>query len=207
MYPMTTKNCEILNKSRHALKWLGFFVFIMGLQACPYSSKCFIDTNPQNQVNETYLGKWQGEWVNPKGIKKPVQLDIARIDDYHYELIFHGHFFTTPKQKKCLFSFLKKKKRKTVQPVEDTIRCSAYASYVNERELLNISIQGAQYFAELVFKDDRLTLLPIDEGFSSKVILSDDELREAMEFHYNSHLHPSYDETMCLREMARRTEP
>jgi hypothetical protein len=204
---MTLFSSQIYDGIRSALRWMAFIVMVIGLQACPYSSKYFLDTNPQNQVNENYFGKWQGEWINPSGLKKPMQLDISRIDDYHYELIFHGNFFTTPKQKKCLFSFLKKKKKKTVLPVEDTIRCSAYASYINERELLNISIQGTQYFAELIFKDDRLTILPIDEGFSSKVILSDDELREAMEFHYYSHLNPSYDESMCLREMTRRTDP
>lgn len=97
--------------------------------------------------------------------------------------------------------FSKKKKRN--EPAEDTIRYCSYASFVNERELINISSQGKQYFAELIYKDDRLSILPIDESFTSKIILSDEELREALQFHYKSRLNPAYDETICLRDMIR----
>ena len=92
-------------------------------------------------------------------------------------------------------------------PAEDTIRCSAYTSYVAERELLNIAVQGINYIVEISLKEDKLSLFPISEGFSSKVILSDFELREALEYHYKSHLFPSYDEPYCLRNMSKQNEP
>lgn len=194
---------SLINKAGRAM--IVFFL-LLTLQGCPYATHCFIDTNPQNQVNENYLGKWQGELVDENGLKKTIKLDINKIDDYYYEFLFHGFFFPKPKAKKNIFGFFKKKK-KEYQTVEDTIRCSAYASYVMEREVLNIEVQGINYLAEISLKDNNLTLLPISEKFSSKVILSDFELREAMEFHFKSRLFPSYDEAFCLRNMRRQNEP
>lgn len=204
--PVILTASHILSFLRHIIKCLFLLLYIFVLQGCPYTTTCVIDTNPQNQVNETYLGNWQGEMLDENGEKRTVKLDINKIDDYYYELLFHGKFFSKSKTKKSLFSFFRKKK-KQIYPSEDTIRCSAYASYVTEREVFNVNVQGINYIAEISFKEDKISLLPIAEGFSSKVILSDFELREALEFHYKSHLFPSYDEPFCLRNMSKRNDP
>ncbi len=184
-----------------ALFFCSFF-----LLGCPYYSTSTIDTNPQNQVNSQYLGKWQGNIIDEQGEKKNVQLDISKIDDYYYEFLFHGQFFTKKKKTKSCFIKRLFNKSKRNEPIEDTVCCSAFVSYVAQKEIMNINLKGVNYYAEVLFENDMLTLLPISENFSSKVILSDMELREALEFHYKSRLFPYYDEPFCLRSMKRITE-
>lgn len=182
---------------------LGLCV-MLALTGCPYSSVYFLDSNPENRIDETYLGKWKGEIVTTKGETNTVQVEIGKIDDYNYELMFTGKFFTKPsKKKRCFILNLFKKKEVVPPPTEDTIRASAFLSYVDNHEVMNITINQLNYFAEVIVKDNQLTLLPISEGFSTKLILSDYELRESLKFHYKSNRFPSYDEPMCLRNMTR----
>lgn len=197
------KNLTVKNRWAFLFALFVCSIFLMG---CPYYSTYTIDTNPQNQVNNQYLGKWQGALIDEQGEKKNVKLDISKIDDYYYEFLFHGQFFTKKKKTKSCFIKRLFNKSKKNEPLEDTICCSAFVSYVSNREIMNINLKGVNYYAEVLFENDLLTLLPISENFSSKVILSDMELREALEFHYKSRLFPYYDEPFCLRSMKKISE-
>ena len=191
------KICKKVNK---LTSFIVAFFLMMILQGCPYSSQFCIDTNPENPVDQRYLGKWKGNLTDDCGNSMPVDVTISRIDDYYYEFIFHGKFFDHPPVKKHFWQFRKKRVQYTG---EDSVVSNAYISYVNGREILNLNHDDLNYLVEINYEKDQLSLLTIGEGFSSKLMLSDKELRKSLEYHFKSRLFPMYDEGLCLRKMTR----
>ena len=56
--------------------------------------------------------------------------------------------------------------------VQTVISGTAFMSTVGGRQFFNISINARIYIAQLIFKDDKLSLLPLAEHFTSKMILN-----------------------------------
>jgi hypothetical protein len=76
-------------------------------------------------------------------------------------------------------------------------------SSVASRQFLNIQVKGQTYISEFVYKDEKISLLPLCEHFTVKIVRSNNELREALELHYKTRLFPLYDEPFCLKDMVR----
>ena len=76
-------------------------------------------------------------------------------------------------------------------------------STVGDRQFLNIKINARIYIAELRLKDDRLSLLPLVEHFTSKMIFSSSALRNSVDFHYKTRVHPMVDDDFCLKDMVK----
>src|SRR5206468_986490 len=85
----------------------------------------------------------------------------------------------------------------------DSVKGTAFMSIVGGRQFMNINIKSMIYIAELKFKDDKLTLLPLVEHFTSKMIFDNTALRNSVEYHYKSRVHPMIDTDFCLRDMIR----
>jgi hypothetical protein len=172
---------------------LLFLLFIIPiLQGCPFNSPYKIDSTPQNYVNESLMGSWQGNVIDDYGVSRVVNMNLSKKTDNEYDVYFWG-------------SFYKKKKKYTA--VQDTIYGTAYISYVANRQFMNIGVEGKYYITEFKYEQDEISLLPLAESFSSKIIKSDEQLKSAILMHYKTRLFPVYDETFCLRNMKRIKEP
>jgi hypothetical protein len=167
------------------------FLLTPFLQGCPYYSPFKLDASPQNHINESILGSWQGDVVDEMGNHRVVNIRLSKKNDNEYDYFIWGAF-----QKK------EKKKNET----QDTIVGSAYISYLANRQFLNISFENKFYIAELKYESDELSILPLDESFSSRIIKSDEQLNKAVLFHYKSRLFPTYDETLSFKYMKRLKE-
>ena len=73
----------------------------------------------------------------------------------------------------------------------DSLTGTAFMSTVGGRQFLNIKINARVYIAELKFKDDKLSLLPLAEHFTAKMIFNSTDLRNSVEFHYKTRVHPA----------------
>ena len=87
--------------------------------------------------------------------------------------------------------------------IKDSVSGTAFMSTAAGRQFLNITIKGTNYIAELKFKDGLLSLLPLVEHFTSKMIFNNNELRNSVEFHYKTRIHAMYDDDFCLKEMVK----
>jgi hypothetical protein len=85
----------------------------------------------------------------------------------------------------------------------DSISGTAFMSTLAGKQFLNINIKSSYYIAELKFEGDKLSLLPLVEHFTSKMIFNNIDLRNSVEFHYKSRVHPMIDPEFCLKDMVR----
>ena len=59
------------------------------------------------------------------------------------------------------------------------------------------------YIAELKLKNNNLSLLPLAEHFTGKMIFSSEALRNSVDFHYKTRVHPILDDDFILRDMVK----
>jgi len=85
----------------------------------------------------------------------------------------------------------------------DSIKGSAFLTTIANRSFLNVSIRDYQYLAEVEWHQGKLSLLPLAENFTNKLIKNSAELRTAVEYHCKVRFKPTYDEAFCLRNMVR----
>ena len=76
-------------------------------------------------------------------------------------------------------------------------------SIVGNNRFLNIKINSRIYIAQVILKDDKLSLLPLAEHFTAKMILNSEALRNSVDFHYKTRIHPILDDEFCLRNMVK----
>ena len=76
-------------------------------------------------------------------------------------------------------------------------------STVSGKQFLNIKINSRIYIAELILKNDKLSLLPLAEHFTGKMIFNSTALRNSVDFHYKTRVHPILDDDFCLRDMIK----
>ncbi len=158
--------------------------------ACPYSTFLQLDDEPQIPVQPAFFGIWKGLSRHEiTGKLTEVELHISGEDDFHYKLEFIGFFGRVDRKRR---------------PLIDTIGCRAFMSTIDNRNFLNVKLEGQTYLAELEYDSkDELSLLPLAEQFTSYCIRNNDDLRKVVINHYKTRLQPSYDETYCLRNMKR----
>lgn len=158
------------------------------LSGCPYSSNYKLDDEPTVPVDEALVGKWATMKLNGAGSEQPLRMTVEKGSDYEYKIDFVGNINDL----------------RYFNVVEgDTLKATAFLSEVASRRFLNFRVKGQYYIAELLVKENRLTLLPLCEHFTVKMIRNNAELRLALELHYKTRLYPLYDDEFSLREMFR----
>ena len=158
------------------------------LTGCPYSSVYHLDEQPQYQVDEACLGKWATMVTDETGRKSPVKTILSKKNDYEYEVIFTGYL---GELNQCGIA------------INDTIRSTAYISIIDSRRFLMIRVKEENYIAEFIYDDDKISILPLCEHFTNRIVKSNRSLQKAIEMHFKTRLYPLYDEPFCLRNMVR----
>lgn len=165
------------------------FILSTTLCSCPYSSQYLLDASPNIYVEDDLLGSWATFVKKPvTGKSEPVKLILSRKSDTEYNIAFTG-------------------KLDELRPFKlvykDSVSGTAFMSTVAGRQFLNITIRGNNYIAELKLKDGNLSLLPLVEHFTAKMIQNNTDLRNCVEFHYKTRVHAMYDDDFCLKDMVR----
>lgn len=165
------------------------FLLSVSLCSCPYSSPYSLDEESGIYVEDALLGNWVA-LVNKKNRsgQEPVYLSLSKRSDTEYNIAFSGYLDDL-------------KPYYTIKT--DSLNGTAFMSTVSGRQFLNIKINSRTYIAELRFKEDKLSLLPLVEHFTGKMIFSSAALRNSVDFHYKTRVHPMFDEDFCLWDMIK----
>jgi hypothetical protein len=167
---------------------LLFFLSVV-LCACPYSSAYYLDETPGIYVEDALVGKWIALVKKPNSNREEaVYLNLSKKTDTEYNISFSGNIDELRPYKYI---------------TSDSLAGKAFMSTVDGIQFLNISINSRVYIAELDFKDDKLSLLPLAEHFTAKMIFTSEALRKSVEVHYKTRIHPVIDDEFCLRDMVR----
>ena len=180
---------RISKLARLTIILLSAFILVMVFCGCPYSTGFKVDNEPQYQVEEAYLGNWATLTGNENAeLRKAVRMNVTKKSDFEYNLIFTGYFGELNRRNIAY---------------NDTIKASAFISDVEGRKFLTANINGENYIAEFRYESNNISILPLAEHFTTKVIKSNDELRRSLMLHFKTRLYPLYDEPFCLRNMIR----
>ena len=167
---------------------LLFFLSVT-LCACPYSSAYYLDETPNIYVEDVLLGKWIAFIKKPNSNREEaVYLNLSKKTDTEYNISFGGNL-----DELRPYKFI----------TSDSLAGTAFMSTVENRQFLNIKINARVYIAELDFKDNKLSLLPLAESFTAKMIFTSAALRKSVEVHYKTRVHPTLDDDFCLRDMIK----
>ena len=174
------------------MKLFSYIVVIIlsiSLCGCPYSSAYKLDETPNIYVEDILIGNWAC-FVKKPGINKeePVKMVLSKKNDTEYNIAFTGYL-----EELKPFRIIS----------NDSIMGTAYMSTLLGRQFLNIEIKSRVYIAEMKFDNNKLSVLPMAEHFTSRMIMSSFALRGMLEFHYKTHTHPMYDADFCLWDMVK----
>ena len=165
------------------------FFLCVTLCACPYSSAYYLDETPNIYVEDVLLGKWIAFIKKPNITREEaVYLNLSKKTDTEYNISFTGNLDELRPYKYI---------------TSDSLAGIAFMSTVDDRQFLNIKINARVYIAELDFKDNKLSLLPLAESFTGKMIFTSAALRKSVEVHYKTRVHPVLDDDFCLRDMVK----
>jgi len=168
---------------------LLLFILSTTLCSCPYSSAYNLDEAPAIYVEDELIGKWATFIKKPGSSREePVKLILSKRTDTEYNIAFTGHL-----EDLRPFGLIS----------ADSITGTAFMSTVGGNQFLNININSRIYIAQLKLKGDKLSLLPLVEHFTSKMIFNSTALRNSVEIHYKTRVHPMFDDDFCLREMVK----
>lgn len=174
-------------KTIYTISWLTVMtVFLCG---CPYSSSHGIDEVPGIYVEDALMGTWSAFIKGPGPDKlETVKVSFSKKTETEYNISFSGYL-----DQLRPFGIVS----------ADSVNGSAFMSTIDGRQFLNITIASRIYIAELRLKDDKLTLLPLAEHFTNKMIFSSQALRQSVFVHYKSRVNPVFDDDFCLRGMIK----
>jgi hypothetical protein len=165
------------------------FLLSVALCACPYSSAYNLDETPTMYVEDALIGNWVTFVKKPNSSREePVSINLSKKTDTEYHISFTGNL-------KQLLPFYRIN--------SDTLTGSAFMSTVGGNQFLNIRVNARTYIAQLILKNGKLSLLPLAEHFTAKMILNSDALRNSVDFHYKTRVHPVIDDDFCLRNMVK----
>ncbi|MBK7433091.1 MAG: hypothetical protein IPI66_03755 [Chitinophagaceae bacterium] len=165
------------------------FLLSTVLCACPFSSVYQLEDEPSAYVEDQLLGKWAAFMNSPSGNKpEPVKMILSKKSDMEYEI--------------DLIGFVHELRSFRVSNT-DTLKGTAFLSYIDGRKFFNIHIRSQVYIAELRIKDDKLSLLPLSEHFTAKMIRNNSALRKSVEIHYKTRVMPMLDDDFCIKDMIR----
>lgn len=165
------------------------FFLSVSLCSCPYSSAYNLDETPTIYVEDALLGKWTALVKKPgSNHEDQVYLKLDKKTDTEYNISFSGNI-----------DELRPYKRIT----SDSLTGTAFMSTINENQFLNIRINSRVYIAQLIMRDNKLSLLPLAEHFTAKMIFNSQALRNCVDIHYKTRVHPTLDDEFCLRDMVK----
>ncbi len=135
------------------------------------------------------MGKWAVFVKKPGGNRaEPVKVIITGKSDMEYAIGITGYI---------------EEMRPFKVVTGDTIKATGYLSDIDGRSVLNLFVKDLVYIVEVKMDKGKLSLLPLADHFTAKLIRSHAELRNAVLIHYKSRLRPLYDEDFVLKEMVR----
>lgn len=165
------------------------FFLSTSLCSCPYSSAYYLDETPGIYVEDALVGKWIAFIKKPNSNREEaVYLNLSKKNDTEYNISFSGNI-NELRPYKIITS--------------DSLAGTAFMSTVDGRQFFNININSRVYIAELNLKADKLSLLPLAEHFTAKMIFNSTALRKSVEVHYKTRVHPILDDEFCLRNMVK----
>lgn len=165
------------------------FSLSVTLCSCPYSSAYNIDETPYILVEDALIGNWITYIKKPNNNREEaVYLSLSKKTDTEYNISFTGNI---------------EELRPFRVITSDSLTGTAFMSIVGDNRFLNIKINSRIYIAQLKMKDDKLSLLPLAEHFTAKMILNSEALRNSVDFHYKTRIHPILDDEFCLRDMVK----
>ena len=162
------------------------------LWGCPYESFYAIDTQPQQYVDESLIGKWAAFVQRPsyenEYIESPVKLIFEKKNDMEYDVAITGYIDDL-------------KKYKVIE--NDTIKGTAFISVIDGRQFLNTNIKGKYYITEIKRDKESISLLTLAERFTAKFIKSSEALRNAIGVHYKTKPEPAYDDWFVAKNLQK----
>jgi len=165
------------------------FFLSASLCSCPYSSAYYLDETPAIYVEDALVGKWIAFIKKPNSNREEaVYLTLSKKTDTEYNISFSGNIDELRPYKYI---------------TSDSLAGTAFMSTVGDRQFFNININSRVYIAELDFKADKLSLLPLAEHFTGKMIFNSTALRKSVEVHYKTRVRPILDDEFCLRNMVK----
>ena len=165
------------------------FFLCLTLCACPYSSAYYLDETSGMNVQDALLGKWTTYMKKPGSSgEEEIYLSLSKKTDTEYHISITGNL---------------NELRPYRVLISDSLTGTAFMSLVDNRQFLNININSRIYIAELKLKDDKLSLLPLAENFTGKMVRNTADLRKSVEVHYKTRVHPLLDDDFCLRNMVK----
>ena len=168
---------------------LTLTVFLCG---CPYDSPYNIDEAPLQNIDESLLGKWatfiKKSSDDLHSAEEPVKVIFEKRTAMDYNIAITGYI----------------NELKPYHIVEnDSIKGIAYLSAVGNKQFLNAYIHGKVYIAEVIKDGSKLSILPLSEYFTSKLIKNSKELRTAVEYHCKVKITPAHDPFFSLKNLQR----
>jgi hypothetical protein len=165
------------------------FFLCVSLCSCPYSSAYYLDEKPTIYVEDALVGKWITFVKDPgSNHEEAVYLNLSKRTETEYNISFTGGL-----DKLRPFKVL----------ISDSLSGTAFMSTVGDHQFFNININSRVYIAELDLKADKLSLLPLAESFTAKMIFTSEALRKSVEVHYKTRVHPLLDDDFCLHDMVK----
>lgn len=165
------------------------FFLSVSLCSCPYSSAYYLDETSNIYVEDALLGKWVTFLKKPRSSREEeIYLTLTKRTDTEYNISFTGNLDDLRPYKVL---------------ISDSLNGTAFMSTVDDRQFFNININSRVYIAELKLKDEKLSLLPLAESFTAKMIFNSAALRKSVEVHYKIRVHPLLDDDFCLRNMIK----
>lgn len=159
------------------------------LCSCPYSSPYYLDETSGMNVQDALLGKWTTLMKKPGSSREEeIQLSLSKRTETEYNISITGSLDELRPYRVL---------------ISDSLTGTAFMSVVDDRQFFNITINARVYIAELKLKDDKLSLLPLAESFTAKMIRNTPDLRRSVEVHYKTRVHPLLDDDFCLRNMVK----
>ena len=168
-------------------------VLSLFLCGCPYESPYNIDEPALQNIDESLVGKWSGfcgSTAREPGASQVDQVSVCfeKRTGMDYDIIITGYL----------------ERLKPYHLINnDTIRGTGYLSIAAGKQFLNAYINGKVYLAEVIRDSSSVSLLPLAEYFTSKLVKNSSELRKAVEFHYKVARTPGYDPQFSLWNLHR----
>jgi hypothetical protein len=171
------------------LQLLLFSILVIALSACPYSSAYKLDDEPLQPIDENLLGKWAAFIKKPRSDKEePVKIIFTKKTETTYTVAITGYIDEL---------------RPYIYFSADSIKGEAFLSMVENKPLLNVLLRDRNYLCEIQNEHGKISLLPISDHFTAKLVKSNAELRMALGIHYKTRVRPLYDEDFCLKNLVK----
>jgi hypothetical protein len=176
------------------LRSILLITFTASLYGCPYDSPYNLDETPLQNIDESLLGKWTTIRQRPAPEKhtkseESVVVVFSKRTDMEYDVAITGNL---------------QELRPYHVIINDSIKGTAYFSVVAGKQFLNAYIHGRVYLAQVIKDSSSLSIMPLAEYFTSKLIKNSKELRTAVEFHYIVRPAPGFDLRFCLKGLQKQ---